>query len=129
MKLHIAAVSDHDESVQFELSPEAPGDSRVRLTDASQQPALWGEQTRRLIDIPAVRLDSLTASGEIDLSLPTLLWMDVQGHEAHVLDGAQSFHDVPTVVEYWPCGLSRAGSYDRFIEIVEKLRGGRRDQA
>ena len=40
-----------------------------------------------------------------------LLWMDVQGHERHVLDGAPKLlaSGVSLVVELWPYGLRRAG--------------------
>jgi hypothetical protein len=41
----------------------------------------------------------------------TLLWMDVQGHECHVIDGAPALlsRGTPTVMELWPYGMQRAG--------------------
>ena len=41
-----------------------------------------------------------------------LVWMDAQGHEAHILSGAEVLHapDIPIVTEYWPQGLRHAGA-------------------
>jgi hypothetical protein len=81
--------------------------------------------------VPSVRLDTLVDERRITLDVPTLLWTDVQGHEAHLLAGAQRFRAVPVVVEIWPYGLHRAGGYERlqrqlaeWPEIVE-VRGER----
>jgi hypothetical protein len=50
-----------------------------------------------------------------------LLWMDVQGHEKYVMEGAEGLirSGVPVVTEFWPDGLSQAGTsseaFSRFV--------------
>lgn len=111
------ALSDENGVVELELSPTNSGGHKVLVPGgAADGPA------RRLdtISVPAKRLDSLTASGEVDLSSTALAWMDAQGHEAHILRGAQELlaSDVPVVMEYWPEGLRRAGGLDQLHELV-----------
>jgi hypothetical protein len=57
------------------------------------------------------------SAAEIDL-----VWMDVQGHEAHVLAGATCLAGVPVVTEFWPFGLRRAGALARFHELTAGRR-------
>ena len=51
-----------------------------------------------------------------------LAWIDVQGHEGHVLAGAEALLDseVPIVCEYWPEGLGSAEGLDRFHEAASR---------
>lgn len=115
VKVYNAAVSDEDGSVSFELSPWHPGDHRVRVTDGAGR---YREEQWDVTTVPAIRLDTFVTSGEIDPTKSTLLWIDAQGHEAHVLAGARSLRHVPTVVEFWPYGLRRAQTLQAFIGLV-----------
>lgn len=111
------AVSDVDGTVQLELSESNPGDHRVRVTEALSGGT---EATRATIDVRAVRVDSVIGSGQVDLSATGLVWMDVQGHEAHALRGAGKLlrSQVPIVIEYWPYGLRRAGGLDSLHSLI-----------
>lgn len=102
-----AAASDREGSVELALSPINPGDHRVG-------PVVG----RTTVQVPAVTLDSLGAE---DVAL---VWMDVQGHEGHVLNGASDLlaAGVPVVTEYWPSALAAAGRWERFFAIVTALR-------
>ncbi len=111
------ALSDRDGVVELETSPTNSGGHQVLVPGA----AVDGFPGRLdTISVPAARFDSLVASGEIDLASTALVWMDAQGHEAHILRGAQQLlgSDVPIVMEYWPEGLRRAGGLDALHEIV-----------
>ena len=61
--------------------------------------------------MPLRRLDDLLDEHGIARADVGLLWMDVQGHEQHVLEGAPKLlaGNVPLGVELWPYGLRRAG--------------------
>ena len=107
------ALSDEDGEVELELSPTNSGGHQVLAAGA----AVDGAET---ISVPARRFDSLVESAEVDLSSTALIWMDAQGHEAHILRGAEQLlgSDVPIVMEYWPEGLRSAGGLDTLHEIV-----------
>jgi FkbM family methyltransferase len=111
------ALSDRDGVVDLELSPTNSGGHQVLVPGA--EPGAPGGRLDT-ISVPAARFDSLVASGEIDLPSTALVWMDAQGHEGHILRGAEQLlgSDVPIVMEYWPDGLRHAGGLDPLHEIV-----------
>jgi FkbM family methyltransferase len=116
------ALSDRDGEVEFELSEENSGDHRVRAAAGGGVPGgeLFAESGRAVIRVPARRLDALVEEGAIHLGDVGIVWIDVQGHEAHVLEGARRVLDarIPVAVEYWPYGLGRAGGLERFHALV-----------
>jgi FkbM family methyltransferase len=114
------ALSDRDGTRPLLLSDENSGDHRVVAGTADGVPAAFGEAERRSIDVAVRTWDSIVGGGEIDLDEVGLVWMDVQGHEAHVLAGAETLlrSKIPVVLEYWPYGLRRAGGLDRLADII-----------
>jgi FkbM family methyltransferase len=112
------AASDIDGTVELELSDTNPGDHRVRVVGASVDGA--SREPRTTIDVPAARLDSLLGDGRLDVESLGLVWMDVQGHEGHVLRGGRALLDrgLPIVTEYWPDGLRRAGGLEVFHALI-----------
>lgn len=111
------ALSDVDGVLQLELSDRNSGDHRVRV----QSETVGGPESRReTIDVRAARFDSLVESDELDLETTGLVWMDAQGHEAHILRGAEHLlgSRIPIVMEYWPYGLRRAGGIDDLHELI-----------
>lgn len=107
------AVSDSDGRVELELSPDNAGDHRVRVSEIA-------ERERAAVTVEAASVDSLAERGKLDLDAVALVWMDVQGHEAHVLRGARRLlgSDVPIVMEYWPGGLRRSGTLDAVHQLI-----------
>jgi len=101
------ALSDKQGTVAFELDETNFGDHRVRVSGAS------GQAGRRTIEIDAVTLDSIAAKGfGAKVDNVSLVWMDVQGHEAYVIRGGRQFfaNPVPVMSEVWPHGLRQAGT-------------------
>lgn len=119
--IHEMALSDADGTVVLERSENNWGDHRVRVGD-SFGPDLHNEGLRVTADVSARRLDSLVEASEIDLDKIDLMWMDAQGHEAHILAGAERLvaAGVPIVTEYWPYGLRRVGALDRFHTLISQ---------
>ena len=111
------ALSHRAGGYTLELGPDNTGDYRIRLTD---DPGEIGEAGWALEQVEAVTFDELLEARQVSLGDIGLVWMDTQGHEAHVLDGASSLlaSDVPVVAEYWPYGLRRAGALERLHAIV-----------
>jgi FkbM family methyltransferase len=97
------------------------GDHRVRVPRplAAEQ---YFEHKRPLVRIALRRLDDVLDENGVDRRDVGLVWMDVQGHERHVLEGAPELlaSGVPVVTELWPYGLRRAGVEPE--EFVEYLR-------
>lgn len=118
--VHPYALSDHDGTVQFELSHDNWGDHRVRVAEDDRGPAELDEERRHTVDVRCRRLDALVDAGDLDIGSVGLAWIDVQGHEAHVLGGGSALLQsrVPIICEYWPYGLRRAGGLERFHETV-----------
>ena len=124
VEIHQIALSDFDGTVELENSSDNWGDHRVRVDEPSG-PDLFGENERTTTEVSARRIDSLADAKEIDLSGIDLVWMDAQGHEAHILAGAEQLAaaGTPIVTEYWPYGLRRAGALDRFHALVAEHYG------
>ena len=111
------ALSDHDGELELALSAENFGDHRIRgpgIAPADET------SSRPTITVPVRRLDSLIEKGELDASSIGLIWLDVQGHEGHVLAGARALlaSRIPVISEFWPSTMERAGGLDSFRNVV-----------
>ncbi len=111
-----AAASDRAGILPLGLADRNWGDHRLRQHEDG--PA--GEAARATIDVPVVRLDDAVAEAGVRSVDVGLVWMDVQGHEGHVLAGAPELvaAGVPVVTELWPSGLMRSGGLDLLLEIA-----------
>jgi FkbM family methyltransferase len=118
--IHQIALSDADVTLTLERSETNWGDHRIRLPASG--PDLRSEGQRAVVEVAGRSVDSLADTGEIDLNDIDLAWMDAQGHEAHILAGAEQLFaaGIPILTEYWPYGLRRVGSLDRFHTLVAK---------
>lgn len=110
------ALSDVDGSLELETSTENLGDHRVRQVASCGD---FGEEGRATTVVPCRRFDSLVAAGVVTLSDRALVNLDVQGHEAHVLDGGPQLLSCPVVVEFWPYGLRRGQGFERLLAQLE----------
>jgi FkbM family methyltransferase len=110
------ALSDRDGSMELALSPENAGDHRLRVPGTEADAV----ETRATVDVPVRRLDALVEEGAIDAASLGLIWLDVQGHEGHVMAGAPGVlaSAVPVVTEFWPEALDRAGGLEMFRDAV-----------
>jgi FkbM family methyltransferase len=112
-----AALSDRPGTLSLELGPDNSGDYRIRLSDA---PGAIGEAGWRTQEVVTSTFDQMLEDEHVALADVGLVWMDTQGHEAHVFGGASSLLEssVPVIVEYWPYGLRRAEALERLHTIV-----------
>ena len=94
----------------------------------------WPRSGHHVVSVPQSTLDALEREGTFDAGSVSLLWIDVQGHEGHVLRGAERLTErgVPVVLELYPAALSRHGGLGYLHEIARNrythfvpLRGGR----
>lgn len=136
VRLFNVAVSDMAGTATLEQSADNYGDHRVRpagdgaggseSTPADRGKDLFAEQTRQTRPVETVTLDMLEATGGFTCDQRTLIWIDTQGHEGHVLEGGRGIfarEGRPFVVlEFWPYGLHRSGGRTRLFRFLEKCR-------
>lgn len=114
------AASAQSGEVDIELSPNNSGDHRI-ITDQSYI-NLHNELTWTKKKIQSKRLDEILQSLKMQASDISFTWIDTQGHEGHVLEGAETLVSAktPFVAEFWPYGLSRCGGWKRFRHIIDQ---------
>jgi FkbM family methyltransferase len=112
---HNVAVGQEDnQTLRFDLSPDNSGDHRVH---SDQSLNFHFEHDRKSILVASSRLDTILPSADRS---STLVWMDTQGYEGFILKGAQTILKarVPIVLEFWPYGMTSAGSYSALKESL-----------
>lgn len=119
VRLFDVALSGTSGSATLELSPSNWGDSRIRPPTGPAN-GRYGESTWETASVRIERLDDMLVHAGLDIADIGLVWIDSQGHEGHVLDGALSVVQggVPVVLEYWPYGLRRAGGLASLHERI-----------
>ena len=105
------ALGAHDDrEVLLELSEENKGDHRIEATTGATR-------GRRSVAVQMRRLDSLVPSLDPDRDL---IFMDVQGFEKFVLDGAgvHLASRVPIAMELWPEGMMEHCTFDDLFDVI-----------
>lgn len=119
------AVSDTAGTAVMEMSGDNLGDHRVRSATGRTGDA-YGEAGRQTRDITATTLDLLEADCGTTFDDTALLWIDTQGHEGHVLDGARGIFARErrpfVVIEFWPYGIERCGGRERVFGFLRRCR-------
>ncbi|MGH9198733.1 MAG: FkbM family methyltransferase, partial [Acidimicrobiia bacterium] len=117
------ALSSQSGTMELSLSPSNFGDHR-----------LGGDQPHghAMLSVSVRRLDDVLTEAGLPWMQVGLLWMDVQGHEIHVLAGAERLimSGVPVVAEFWPYGLHAAGiGQDQYCNRIASMFEGFHDLA
>ena len=114
-----ALSSEDDKNLVIELAHGNSGDHRVRLENLESN--LYNEKNRELEKVKSKKFDSLFKNLSKDKDL---VWMDTQGFEPLILDGAKNLieKEVPIVIEFWPYGLKRNNLWDHMRKIIEKYK-------
>jgi FkbM family methyltransferase len=129
------ALSSSRGQMELKLSSTSYGDHRLSVAaPVCSHPQRRGQE-RAGITVPAYPLDDVVKMLKIQPQEIKLLWLDVQGHEKHVLEGASALirFGVPVVAEFWPFGLSEAqispevfntfisSHFSTFYDLAEKI--------
>ncbi len=68
------------------------------------------------------RVENLAAEHQLGIGPTSLVWIDTQGHEGHVLKGATNLiasRRIRYVVcEFWPYGLERSDGKDKIFKFL-----------
>jgi hypothetical protein len=70
-----------------------------------------------VVPVAVTTLDQAVADSELDPGRVGLLWIDVEGHETEVLEGASAIlgRSVPVVVEFSAHRFRQLGGLDAFV--------------
>lgn len=130
-----AALGKEDGEATLELSANHSGDHRVRIDESGKNAdkQLKGEADRKTITVPLRSLDSIIKECDVKDIASVFVSIDVQGFEAHILDGAHKLMEQGAVfsIEFWPYGLRYTGAVEYLNGLLEKnfesyydIRGG-----
>jgi FkbM family methyltransferase len=125
IECHNMAISSQNGTLDLEIAKDNFGDHRVRALK-NVDPGFYREEKRKTRPVEVMRLDDFLADSDVRDSIG-LIWVDIQGHEGHLLAGARNTirKKVPLVCEFWPYAMNRAGtSKDQFLELAKELFTG-----
>lgn len=118
------ALSDSESVLDLSISPDNSGDNRIEPSGVGA--GWYREEYRQRIRVPAVALEPWLAAAGVEPRQIGLIWLDVQGHEAHALRGAGDLlRAVPVVTEVWPYAMerSRLGAI-AFLQLATRFFAG-----
>ena len=106
--------AEHEETLRLELGADNSGDHRVSVTAAE---GLFSEKARQTILVPSTRLDDLVPDVDPRTSL---VWVEAQGYEGHILRGATRAvkRGVPVLAEFCPYLMGRTRGLEAFRDVV-----------
>jgi FkbM family methyltransferase len=116
-----AAAGAQEAVLTLELSQDNFGDHRIAVK-AAQAEGTSTEATRRSISVRVASLDALVLETGVAPEQISLVWVDTQGFEGFVLQGAETIMKahVPFHMEIWPFALKRCGSDKILFSLLEK---------
>ena len=109
------ALFDRETTMEFEINPDNPGDSRIRTRD---QGGKLGESSWPTTQVRTAALDDLA----LDLREPLVAKIDTQGAESFVIAGGRTTlaRAALLAIELWPYGMARMGGAPH--AVIEFLR-------
>ena len=119
------ALSNRSGVATMEISPDNFGDHRIRHSDAGGL-SVDDEAARATRSVTTTTMNELMADHQVPISNQTLIWLDTQGHEGQILEGASCLFNGPSrpflVLEFWPYGLERAGGKDLLFRFLGRAQ-------
>lgn len=127
------ALSSEQREADLELSPGNSGDNHLREENKRES---FRKDARQIVKVPVKTLDEVAAENpDVFRAKPSLVWLDIQGHEGFFFQGARRFlsRGVPVASEFWTYGIERSGmslaDYSRIVKEIfthfYHLRGAR----
>jgi FkbM family methyltransferase len=118
------AVSNRAGTALLEMAPDNRGDHRIRESANSTPHGLYNESARETVSLMSKTLDNLDAKYQLGIGPHSLIWIDTQGHEGYVLEGAGRLVETGriryVVCELWPYGLERSGGKDKIFNFLAR---------
>jgi FkbM family methyltransferase len=121
IRAHRIALNDRDGTAILNLSERNLGDHYI----GDGVGDLETKSERAAASVACLTLDSFLEKNRIEMKTIGLIWIDVQGHEGHILGSSEKLraNPVPIHAEIWPYGLNRSGGMDRFLHFAKTAYG------
>lgn len=117
-------ISNRAGAVILELAADNPGDHRIRLGHNDTTSDAYNEAGRGTVCLVSETLANLDAEHQLGIGPTSLVWIDTQGHEGHVLSGAETLIVQGrlkfVVAELWPYGIERAQGKDQLFAFLSR---------
>ena len=109
---NLALGSKDNQTLELELSAGHSGDHRIHVANETGTVS-----SGKITSVKSETFDSVVPA--VDRN-SCLVWMDTQGYEGIILQGAQNIirAQVPMAVEFWPEGMKRMRSYSALREAM-----------
>lgn len=114
------AISDSESTRILVVNSDNQGDHRIVATNGSIDSPV--ADPAHEVKVQAVRLYPFLLNQGVSIDEIGFIWIDTQGHEAHVLAGMEDILEkkIPLQLEFWPFGLQQAGGLENLVQIVKK---------
>ena len=111
---NLALGSKDNQTLELELSAGHSGDHRIHVANETESGTA---SSGKITSVKSETFDSVVPA--VDRN-SCLVWMDTQGYEGIILQGAQNIirAQVAMVVEFWPEGMKRMRSYSALREAM-----------
>jgi FkbM family methyltransferase len=115
-----AAVGEGETELELLVYDRTTGTHEVVDPAGSTLPRADQGSSYERVPVRQVTLDELARRGLYTPADVSLLWMDVEGHEGHVLKGGSLLTELgtPVAMELWPEGIQRHGGLEWLKEIA-----------
>tara|TARA_B100000575_G_scaffold23332_1_gene15888 strand:- start:2053 stop:3051 length:999 start_codon:yes stop_codon:yes gene_type:complete len=112
-----ALSNSDDANLEMELSEDNSGDHRIRLPDP--EISIHNENERKVLKVTSKKFDTLFKNLD---PKKDLVWIDAQGYEPIIMDGAENLINskTPVVIEFWPYGLKRNKLWEKIDIFLKK---------
>jgi len=110
---HQCAISNFNGYIGFKQSLTNSGDCQVISGPSGRPPSLR---------VPCMTLDCFLRKEHLNTRDIGLIWIDIQGHEAHALANSSLLrrHPVPIFTEFCPCGLIKQDGLEHFVHFIKQ---------
>ena len=120
------ALSDQEGEACEELSRDNFGDHRIRSRSPAGIP-LNEENTRITKSIKTSTVNLFFPTHHLSVNHETLVWIDTQGHEGQILEGASKVFFAKeacpfVVIEFWPYGVNRSQGKEPLFRFLRRAR-------
>jgi len=110
---HQCAISSFNGRIGFKRSVTNSGAHQVTFGQSDKDSAL---------QVSCVTLDDFLKKNQLNPRDIGLIWIDIQGHEAHALAYSRLLkqHIVPVFTEFWPYGLMKQKGLENYIRFIRQ---------